>query len=250
MDEPRRVPIVDKRASASPSSSTDAAAPPAAREPAPTGSDASPSGLGVDDPHWTTSAPPAPSAGTAAAGADAGVAGGGDAPDFPEVVGEAVGPSVAEGEVEKQDFLDDLRRLQADFDNYRKRMMREQAATAGRATARVLESLLPVLDNLERALEHDQGDGGVELVYKELKTVLEAQGLEEIPAEGVPFDPHVHEAVDSREDPEVDQIVCRSVYRRGYKLGDQVLRAAMVVVARPVEAAGAEAAVPAEATEE
>lgn len=137
----------------------------------------------------------------------------------------------------QSDFLDDLRRLQADFDNYRKRMMREQAATAGRAKARLIEQMLPVLDAFDQALEHEGGAGGMDLIYKQLKTTLEAEGLEEIAAEGVPFDPHVHDAVDSREDPEVQEIVCRSVYRRGYRVGDQVLRAAMVVVARPPEAA-------------
>ncbi|MDP9068743.1 MAG: nucleotide exchange factor GrpE [Actinomycetota bacterium] len=230
MDEPRRIPVVDKRvASAPPSETSD----PVSAETSPTGraGDGDP-GPG-DDASTRTAPEPAEAPPT-----------GGDEPDFPEVVGEPVAPAVADGEAEKRDFLDDLQRLQADFNNYRKRMMREQAATAARATARVLESLLPVLDNFERGLQHDEATGGMELVYKELKTALEAQGLEEIPAEGVPFDPHVHEAVDSREDPEVQEAICRSVYRRGYKLGDQVLRAAMVVVARPVDASesGAEAA--------
>jgi molecular chaperone GrpE len=131
------------------------------------------------------------------------------------------------------DFLDDLKRLQADFDNYRKRMMREQAVTAGRAKARLMEQMLPVLDAFDRALEHDDGASGMELIFKQLGSTLEAEGLEEIPAEGVPFDPHVHDAVDSREDPDVQEIVTRSVYRRGYKIGEQVLRPATVVVARP-----------------
>ena len=144
-------------------------------------------------------------------------------------------PVVGRIEPEQTDFLDDLKRLQADFDNYRKRMMREQTATAGRAKARLMEQLLPVLDAFDQALEHEGDAGGLELIYKQLKTTLEAEGLEEIPAEGVPFDPHVHDAVDSREDPNVQEIVTRSVYRRGYRVGDQVLRPAMVVVARPAE---------------
>lgn len=135
---------------------------------------------------------------------------------------------------EQQDFLADLQRLQADFDNYRKRMLREQAATSTRAKARLMEQLLPVLDDFERALEHE-GSSGMELLYKQLRSTLEAEGLEEIEAEGKPFDPNVHEAIDSREDPDVKEIVVQSVYRRGYKVGDQVLRAAMVVVARPPE---------------
>lgn len=153
--------------------------------------------------------------------------------------------TVAGGEEEKQDFLDDLKRLQADFDNYRKRMMREQAATAARAKGRLIEQMLPVLDAFDQALEHEDA-GGMELIYKQLRTTLEAEGLEEIPAEGVPFDPHVHDAVDSREDPAVEGIVCRSVYRRGYRVGDQVLRPATVVVARPPESSETD---PAEAAE-
>lgn len=161
----------------------------------------------------------------------------------PVVVPEGSEEPVVGGiEPEQNDFLDDLKRLQADFDNYRKRMMREQAATAGRAKARLIEQLLPVLDAFDQALEHEGDPGGLELIYKQLKTTLEAEGLEEIPSEGVPFDPHVHDAVDSREDPDVQEIVTQSVYRRGYRLGDQILRAATVVVARPPEAvAGIEA---------
>ena len=145
-------------------------------------------------------------------------------------------PVLGRVEPEQNDFLDDLKRLQADFDNYRKRMMREQAATAGRAKARLMEQLLPVLDAFDQALEHEGDAGGLDLIYKQLRTTLEAEGLEDIPAQGVPFDPHVHDAVDSREDPNVQEIVTQSVYRRGYRVGDQVLRPAMVVVARPTEA--------------
>ena len=150
-------------------------------------------------------------------------------------------PVVGRIEPEQTDFLDDLKRLQADFDNYRKRMMREQAATAGRAKARLMGQLLPVLDAFDQALDHEGDAGGLELIYKQLKTTLESEGLEEIPAEGVPFDPHVHDAVDSREDPHVQEIVTQSVYRRGYRVADQVLRPAMVVVARPVDVADAAA---------
>lgn len=161
-----------------------------------------------------------------------------DARDEPLVIPEgSEEPVLGRAEVmeEQNDFLDDLKRLQADFDNYRKRMMREQAASATRTKARFMEQLLPVLDAFDQALEHEEPSSGTELIYKQLRGVLEAEGLEEIPAEGVPFDPHVHEAVDSREDPDVEGIVCRSVYRRGYRVGDQVLRAATVVVARPPE---------------
>ena len=76
-----------------------------------------------------------------------------------------------------RDYLDDLRRLQADFDNYRKRMMRDQAAIAERAKADLIGRLLPILDNFERALEHADSDAGIELIFKELHSILEGEGL-------------------------------------------------------------------------
>jgi molecular chaperone GrpE len=139
----------------------------------------------------------------------------------------------------ESELLDDLRRLQADFDNYRKRMLREQTAMASRASARLVERLLPVLDNFERAIEHGEGGPGIELVHRELRQTLEQEGLAEIAAEGERFDPRLHEAFQVTDDVEVAEPVVRSVYRRGYRLGDQVLRPAMVVVARPPEAEAA-----------
>jgi molecular chaperone GrpE len=133
------------------------------------------------------------------------------------------------------DYLAELQRERADFENYRKRMMREVASSAGRAKAVLAEKLLPVLDNFERAISHGEGGDGVALVFKELKTALEAEGLEEVPAEGQVFDPNVHEAVMSVEDDSVDQPMVKELYRRGYRFGDQLLRAAMVVVARPAD---------------
>lgn len=134
-----------------------------------------------------------------------------------------------------RDYLGDLQRLQAEFDNYRKRVMKDQAASAARAGARLVESLLPVLDNFELAIAHGEGGAGVQLVFKELRSTLERDGLEEISAEGATFDPQFHEAVASHEDPDVAEPIVESVYRRGYRFKDQLLRPAMVVVARPPE---------------
>ena len=136
-------------------------------------------------------------------------------------------------QVAAPDYLEDLRRVQADFDNYRKRVLREQTQLATRASARLIERLLPVLDNFEAAISHGEGGDGVELVYKELRRVLEEEGLEEIPAEGQPFDPRLHEAFQAVEDDSVEEPTVRSVMRRGYTLNGQVLRASMVSVARP-----------------
>jgi molecular chaperone GrpE len=151
-------------------------------------------------------------------------------------------PVVGHAEPVERDYLDDLRRVQAEFDNYRKRMMKQQAELAERATARLVERLLPVLDNFERAISHGEGGEGVALVFKELKGALEAEGVEEIPSEGVPFDPHVHEAVESHEDESVEEPISQRVYRRGYRVKDHVIRPAMVVVARPLDAASGDVA--------
>jgi molecular chaperone GrpE len=149
------------------------------------------------------------------------------------VEGEVVAGEVVDED--ERDYLDDLRRLQADFENYKKRMMRQAAETGTRAKASVIERLLPVLDNFERAISHGEGGEGVALVYKEFLGAVQSEGLEEIPAEGVPFDPRVHEAVDAVFEEGLDEEIARTVYQRGYKLGDQVLRPARVVVARPAE---------------
>ena len=96
--------------------------------------------------------------------------------------------------------FDKLAYLQADFDNYRKRMMREQAEIAKRAEARMLEKLLPVLDNFERALDHEPEGSSLGILQRELIDSLKSEGLQEIEALGTEFDPRFHEAVESHED--------------------------------------------------
>lgn len=145
------------------------------------------------------------------------------------------GPAGTSGSAPAHDYLDDLKRLQAEFDNFRKRSRADQALAGDRAVARVIEELLPVLDNFERAIAHGEGGEGVQLVLKDLKAALERLGLEEVPAEGVPFDPNVHEAVESREVDGLEEPQIIEVYRRGYLHKGQLLRPAMVVVGRPVE---------------
>lgn len=140
----------------------------------------------------------------------------------------------------KLDYLDDLRRVQAEFENFRKRVMRDQENVAARASAAIVQDLLPVLDNFERAISHGEGGEGVELVFKELKATLEREGLEEIPALGVEFDPNVHEAIESREQEGLEVPTVIEVFRRGYAFKTQLLRAAMVVVGRPAETQTAE----------
>ena len=150
--------------------------------------------------------------------------------------GSAGGASSPESDAPSEhDYLEDLRRLQAEFDNYRKRMMKEQTAMAERATVRLVEKLLPVLDSFDNAASHSEDAAGIAMLGKQLKDVLASEGLEEIPALGEGFDPTVHEAVDSIEDPDADEPVVRQVFRPGYRLKGRVIRPAMVVVARPKE---------------
>lgn len=155
--------------------------------------------------------------------------------DNPEEASEPVAETVERAEAER-DYLDDLKRLQAEFDNYRKRVLREQTQLAQRASARLIERVLPVLDNFQSAIDHGAGGSGIELVHRELQRVLEEEGLEEIKAEKAPFDPNLHEAFEAHEDQSVEEPTVQSVLRRGYLLKGRVLRPAMVSVARPPDA--------------
>jgi molecular chaperone GrpE len=143
---------------------------------------------------------------------------------------------VAELERERDEYLDALQRLKAEFDNFRKRTADERAAQAARAGEAIVTELLPVLDDLERALvaaeDHEEAklEDGVRLVHRALADVLARAGLAEIDTDGA-FDPHVHEAmlaqpVDGAEPGSVAQVL-----QKGYLLGDRVLRPARVVVA-------------------
>ena len=136
---------------------------------------------------------------------------------------------------ERDDLLDTSRRLQADFENYRKRVLREQTALVERATEGLLEQLLPVLDSFELATVNLEGVDeqvrkGIELAFAELVSVLERAGLQRIDALGAPFDPNEHEAVlqdDGDGEPHVGDVL-----RTGWKLKGRVLRPAMVKVTR------------------
>jgi molecular chaperone GrpE len=142
---------------------------------------------------------------------------------------------LAEVEKERDDYLGDLQRVAAEFENYRKRVARDQESLAARAHERLVKELLPVLDDLERALEacdaeRESVEEGVRLVHRELEEALAKEGLAEIETNGR-FDPHVHEALLSQpSDKEEGAIV--DVLQKGYRLGDRVLRPARVVVSQ------------------
>jgi molecular chaperone GrpE len=135
---------------------------------------------------------------------------------------------------QRDEYLDALQRLKAEFDNYRKRVAREQATFAARASERLVVQLLPMLDDLERAVqaavEHGELklEDGVRLVHRSLADMLTREGLVEVETDGL-FDPHKQEALLSQPSDEPEGTVIQ-VLQPGYKLGDRVLRPARVVV--------------------
>jgi molecular chaperone GrpE len=185
----------------------------------------------VDDDVSASEAGDSPSDGT--------VAGGG--PEVAELVATRAELKRLEGEL--KELKDGLARRQADFENYRKRMERERGETYNRVVADIAAKLLPVLDNLKRALETEasveasESDefrhflSGVDLIHKQLNGVLDALGVKPILAEGEHFNPHLHEAVvteptdDYEPETVIQEIVC------GYRLGDKLIRPSLVKVA-------------------
>ncbi|MEA2460168.1 MAG: molecular chaperone GrpE [Actinomycetota bacterium] len=158
-----------------------------------------------------------------------------------EIVQES-SPEIDERQGPETQVLNDLKRLQddlllarADYQNLAKQSAKRQADAVARAKARVLEGLLPVLDSFEAAAQHSDDVEGLQLLFKQLVQGLQQQGLEEILAEGKPFDPRVHEAVHMIEDAGVKEPTVKEVYRKGYEVGGQLLRPASVVVANPQE---------------
>ncbi|MGH9881194.1 MAG: nucleotide exchange factor GrpE, partial [Pyrinomonadaceae bacterium] len=167
--------------------------------------------------------------------------------------GELGGPAVAElvatraelrrVESEVNELKDRLARRQADFENYRKRHERERGETYNRVVADVAGKLLPVLDNLKRALdaeatvESSESDefrhflSGVDLIHKQLDGVLDALGVKPVPAEGELFNPHLHEAVVTEETDEYEPDTVMQEIVRGYRMGDKLIRPALVKVA-------------------
>lgn len=143
---------------------------------------------------------------------------------------------LAAAEAQRDEYLNDLRRIAADFDNFRKRAARDQENLIARAHERLVKELLPVLDDLERALEaatrHEEAklEEGVGLVERELRQALSREGLVEIETDGT-FDPHVHEALLSHPVEGVEEGTILEVVQKGYRLGDRVLRPARVVIA-------------------
>ena len=139
----------------------------------------------------------------------------------------------------KQQELDELndryKRVMAEFENYKKRSSKERETLYNSILGDIVEVFLPIVDNLENALKVETQDTeykkGIELVLKQFKDVLKTKGVEEISAVGETFDPSLHEAVSSIQDPDKNAQEIVQEYRKGYKIGSRVIRHSMVVVA-------------------
>jgi molecular chaperone GrpE len=158
--------------------------------------------------------------------------------------GEAVDTSALQAEVDElrakaDEYLDGWQRARAEFANYKKRIERDQDEARARATAAVLAKILPIADDLQRALRDRPSGGtadswaeGIDLIERKLAALLEAEGVEPIPAAGLAFDPALHEAVtyEASDDHNEGQII--EVIQQGYRIGERVLRPARVRVAK------------------
>jgi molecular chaperone GrpE len=156
-----------------------------------------------------------------------------------EAAGETLEARLAAAEARAEEHLNDLKRVAAEFENFRKRSARERGELLTLANERLVKELLPVLDDLGRALEaaerHEEAklEEGVRLVHRQLAQLLEKEGLSEIETDGV-FDPHVHEALLSQPS-DAEEGTVTEVLQKGYRLGERVLRPARVVVAAAKE---------------
>jgi molecular chaperone GrpE len=139
----------------------------------------------------------------------------------------------------------DLQRLQAEYQNYRRRVERDRVTVKEIAVAGLLSELLPVLDDVGRAREHGELVGGFKSVAESLETVVAKLGLQQFGKEGEPFDPTIHEALMHSYAPDVTETTCVAILQPGYRIGERTIRPARVAVAEPQPGAS-----PAEAKEE
>ncbi|MFC1410236.1 nucleotide exchange factor GrpE [Streptacidiphilus sp. N1-12] len=136
----------------------------------------------------------------------------------------------------------DLQRLQAEYQNYRKRVERDRVTVREIAVAALLENLLPVLDDIGRAREHEELTGGFKSVGESLETVASKLGLQQFGKQGEPFDPTLHEALMHSYSSDVTETTCVQILQPGYKIGDRIIRPARVAVAEPEPGGSSDAA--------
>ncbi len=136
---------------------------------------------------------------------------------------------------ELDEITDRLKRIMAEFENFKKRSSKERENLYNSLVSDIVASFLPVQDNLEKAIsvktEDENLKQGIELVVKQIKDIFQKFGVEEIETVGKPFDPEVHEAVSSVQDDTLGEKIVKEEFRKGYKIGNKVIRHAMVVVA-------------------
>jgi molecular chaperone GrpE len=169
---------------------------------------------------------------------------GGTADDSPQERVHRLEAALAKAEQEKKENWDKYLRAVADLENYRKRGKRDLDDAKADTKTRVLKEMLPVVDNLERAVEHadKQGDAaaamvdGIRLVLRQFQTAFERVDVTPVDAAGQPFDPNLHEAISQIETSDAPPGTVVQVLQRGYRLGDRLLRPALVVVAKPSQA--------------
>ena len=155
----------------------------------------------------------------------------GDALAAEEAAASAIEGDVVGSEAKVAELTADLQRVHAEYANYRKRIERDREVMQQMAVASALIELLPVLDDIERAREHDELDGAFRTVGEALESVLAKLGLEKFGASGEEFDPTVHEALTSEDSDDVSTPTVTTVYQPGYRLGERILRPARVAVA-------------------
>ena len=153
--------------------------------------------------------------------------------DGPAAEGTAPGSAASETEVRAAELTADLQRVQAEYLNYKRRVDRDRELVMQNANFSMLSALLPVLDDVDRAREHGELNGGFKAVAEALERVVAGQGLEKFGTPGDPFDPRVHEALMHGLSSEVDTTTCDKIVQAGYRIGERVVRPAMVTVVDP-----------------
>ena len=153
-------------------------------------------------------------------------------------------PPADGGDLQKQlaERTEDLQRVTAEYANYRRRVDRDRSLVVDQAAERFATQLFPIVDDIERARDHDELTGGFKLVADRILGVVEGLGVTAFGAPGDPFDPALHEAVIHDTSPDVSVPTATTVLRQGYRRGDRVLRTAMVAVSDPESPAPAEPA--------
>ncbi|WP_165984087.1 nucleotide exchange factor GrpE [Streptomyces sp. YIM 98790] len=190
----------------------------------------SPAKGGGPDPDGGAADQANPSGAAAGGGAEGAASSGSSAKEVQEV---ALTAQLDQLRAAHNERTEDLQRLQAEFQNYRRRVERDRIAVKEIAVASLLTELLPVLDDIGRARDHGELVGGFKQVAESLETVVAKMGLSQFGKEGEPFDPTIHEALMHSYSPDVTETTCVQILQPGYRIGDRTIRPARVGVAEP-----------------